>query len=252
MSNRRFSGGLAGLVLLLSAAAGAQRNPQPPPPPPSPPKLSDLPKAPSAVESLGPNLFRVGNVRVDTAKKEVTVSGVANEPRALEFVASTKGGFKGYESALELDTSAINFNLALILIGLDKDHAVVPRYHFDPVPPQGDAVEIWVAWEDSGKPRSVRVEQLLYNEVTKQTLPEGPWVYTGSVFLPDSSAYLADLDGVLIGFVHTPAPIIENPRAVPPGQYGATHTNTALGLKGGTRVTVTVKAVESATGQRVK
>jgi len=70
------------------------------------------------------------------------VRGTVTEAKTLEFIASTKGGFKGYESALELDTNAISFNLALILIGLDREHAVHPRRHFDPIPPKGDPVEI--------------------------------------------------------------------------------------------------------------
>jgi len=241
-------------VLGAPASAGAQQPASPapqnaprrPPPPPSPPKLADLPTTPSAVERLGPNLLRVGSIRVDSAKREISVSGTVNNARVLEFVANTKGGFKGYESAIELDTNAINFNLALILIGLDKDHAVLPRFHFDPNPPKGDPVEILVTWEDAGKMRTVRAEELVYNDVTKQTLPEGPWVYTGSAFIPNSRAYMADMDGVLIGFVHTPAPIIENPTPVPPGQYGSTRLNPGLGLMPGTRITVTVRALDIA------
>jgi hypothetical protein len=201
-----------------------------------------FPKAPEPVERLGPGLFRVGSVRVDTAKKEVSVRGTVTEATTLEFIATTKGGFKAYESALELDTNAISFNLALILIGLDREHAVHPRFHFDPVPPKGDPVEIWVEWDESGTTRKVRAEQLVYNTQSQHTIPEGPWVYTGSVFVEQVRAYLADIDGTLIGFVHTPSPILENPTAVM-GPYGANQLNPALNLKPGTAITVTVRAL---------
>jgi hypothetical protein len=195
------------------------------------------------VERLGPSLFRVGTVRVDTAKKEISVRGEVTAARTLEFIASTKGGFKGYESALELDTTAISFNLALILIGLDREHAVHPRFHFDPIPPKGDPVEIWVEWDENGTTRKIRAEQLVYNERTQHTIPEGPWVYTGSVFVEQVHAYLADIEGSLIGFVHTPSPILENPTAVM-GPYGANRPNPALNLKAGTAVTLTVRALQ--------
>jgi hypothetical protein len=195
------------------------------------------------VERLGPSLFRVGTVRVDTAKKEISVRGTVTAARTLEFIASTKGGFTGYESALELDTTAISFNLALILIGLDREHAVHPRFHFDPTPPKGDPVEIWVEWDENGTTRKVRAEQLVYNERTQHTIPEGPWVYTGSVFVEQVHAYLADIEGALISFVHTPAPILENPTAVM-GPYGANRLNPALNLKAGTAVTLTVRALQ--------
>jgi len=57
--------------------------------------------------------------RIIVLSEEISVRGVVNDALTLEFVANPKGGFKAYESALELDTDGINFNLALILIGLD-------------------------------------------------------------------------------------------------------------------------------------
>jgi hypothetical protein len=143
----------------------------------------------------------------------------------------------------DLSTTAISFNLALILIGLDREHAVHPRFHFDPTPPKGDPVEIWVEWDENGTTRKVRAEQLVYNERTQHTIPEGPWVYTGSVFVEQVHAYLADIEGALISFVHTPAPILENPTAVM-GPYGANRLNPALNLKAGTAVTLTVRALQ--------
>lgn len=202
------------------------------------------PTRPSApIERLGADRLRVGNIQIDTAKKEVVVRGTVNDALTLEFVANPKGGFKAYESALELDTDAVNFNLALILIGLDPARAVPARTHLDVTPPQGDPVEVWVAWEANGRQMRVRAEQLIYNVQTKQTLSEGPWVYTGSVFSSDNNAYLADLEGSLIGFVHTPAPVIESPRPLNPGDYGANRLNPNLNLKPGTAVTLTVRAL---------
>ena len=164
---------LAASTLVVAAGPRLQSSSQQPPPPslPAPPQAipdpAGPPRSPDPVERLGPNLLRVGNIRIDTAKKEISVRGTANNAHVLEFIASTKGGFKGYESALELDTTAISFNLALILIGLDRDHAVVSRFHFDPRPPKGDPVEIWVEWDESGTTRKIRAEQLVYNEITK-------------------------------------------------------------------------------------
>ena len=218
--------GLSGIV------ASAQPGISEPGPPKSPP-----------IEEIGEDVYRVGSIRVDLAHKEAVVVGVVNDVSVLEFVATTKGGFKSYESAIELDTDAISFNLAMLLLGLDKSRAVLSRYHFDPDPPQGDPVEIWIEWEDGGETRRVRGEQLVYNESSKKTLPETPWVYTGSVFMPDGS-YLAERDGVLIGFVHTPAPIIENPLPDGVGNYGAWILNPTIGLAPGTSITVTVKALD--------
>src|SRR5437763_19283 len=62
------------------------------------------------VERLGDHLFRIGSIRVDTANSELSVAGKVNgSVTTLEFVANTRGGFKAYESAIELDTNAVVF-----------------------------------------------------------------------------------------------------------------------------------------------
>jgi hypothetical protein len=214
---------------LLTAQAGSQD--------------SGPPKTAAPVERLGPSLLRVGNVRIDTEKKEIQVTGVVLEASVLEFLAVTKGGLKAYESALELDTNAINFNLALILIGLDPARAVPPKRQLDPAIPSGDPVELWVEWDESNTRRRVRAEELIYNQMSKTTIPDGPWVYTGSVFVAGANAYLADMEGSLIGFAHTPAAIIDSPRPLQAGGYGSDVLNPALKLKPGTSVVLTVKAL---------
>ena len=208
--------------------------PQDPAPPPATPRI----------EKLGPNRLRIGRVQVDVATREVAVTGHVNDVQFLEWVANTTNGLKAYESAITADTDAITFNTALLLIGLDKAHARVPTQHFDREPPRGDPVEIFVEFGEATKRRRVRIEQLLLDKRTNTTLPEGPWVYTGSTLFPDGG-YMAQLDGVLIGFVHSPAPIIENPGAGAVGAFGSLVLNKEL-VAPGTDVTLIVKALAAA------
>ena len=200
--------------------------------------------APSPVERLGPDRLRIGNIQIDSSKKELSVQGRVNSARVLEFLACTKGGFKAYESALELDTNAVNFNVALILLGLDSSQAVVAKRQFDPEPPKGSPVELFVDWDENGQTQRVRAERLLYDYVLKKPLSDGPWVYTGSTFSEDRKSYLAQRDGVLIGFMHTPAPIIESPRPLT-SPYGSWGLNRELSLKAGMIVTLTVRVLPS-------
>lgn len=206
---------------------------------------SPSPRTAAGVEQLGPGLFRIGTIRVDTGRHEVTVTGQANDAQILEFVANTRGGFKAYESALTLDTDGVSLNAALLLIGLDPAHARVPTRHFDPIPPKGDPLEIWVAWNPLAGPKRVRIEELLFDKRTNRTVPEGPWVYTGSTIVGPGQ-YLADMDGVLIGFVHSPAPVIENPRIGAVDAYGDIIRNPSLDMPGGMNVTVTIRALTAA------
>ena len=215
--------------------------PRPSSPQPTPPPALRSPEPPP-VEKLGEDRLRIGSIQVDLKTREITVPGAVNNAMVLEFVANTRGGFKAYESLLTLDTNAAGFNLALIMIGLDRARSVPPRRHFDPNPPQGDPVEVWVEWKEDAKTKKVRAEDLIYNARKNETLPQGPWVYTGSVFVRDGR-YLAELHGVLIGFVHTPAPIIENPSSNGVGGFGSFKLNPHVGLKPGTEILLTVRAL---------
>ncbi len=218
-------------VLSAGIAAQAQK---------APPQQPKVPR-PAAVK-IREGVFRVGNIEVDTAKKELRVAGILNENvTTLEWVANTRGGPKAYESAFSLDSDAATFNAALLLMGADPARSRVPTKHFDPVPPKGDPMEIFVEWTMGSNVRRVRIEEFLLDQRTKTTLPVGPWVYTGSSFI--NGRYMAELDGVLIGFVHSPAPIIENPRAGAVEAFGSVVLNNkGLGLPSGMRITMIIQA----------
>jgi hypothetical protein len=205
------------------------------------------PQAPPrpAAERLGPNLFRIGNVRVDTAKREVSAPGTTNDVKMLEWVANTKGGNKAYESAITLETDAVSFNAALLLIGLDKSRARVPEAHFDQKAPEGDRVEITVEFERKGERVRLPVEQILYDLQTKQSMPSDGWVYTGSSFLFDGR-FWAEADGTLIGFVHSPAPLIEQVGRGAVNRFGAIVLNTEIGIAPNMPVTLTVRSLAPA------
>jgi len=196
---------------------------------------------PSPIEKLGDNVYRVGSIRVDTAKRELSVPGKVNPVTVLEFIANPTDGMKAYESAITVDTNAITFNAALLLLGLDPSHGRRGVTRMEGV--AGDPVEIWI---DTPIPTAqhIRAERLIYSQETKETATDDTWVFTGSSFLPPPDGrFRADADGVLIGFVHDLASIIEISHPVGLGQYGITVLNPTLGLTPGMPVTLTVKAI---------
>lgn len=234
----------ARLCLIVCAAAPLAAGQVPPPPQPGTP-----PPAKQPVERLGPERYRVGTIHVDTAKRLVTVRGTVNQVTVLEFVANAKAGIKAYETAITLDTDAINFNVALVLIGLDKTHAKPSAQHFDPSPVSGDAVDLTLEWQHRGKTQRGPIERLLFDRETKQELPPGDWVYTGSTFTPDGR-YLAELEGTLIGFAHTPSSVIESVKGVGLGRYGSIILNPSLGLMPGSEITLHIRALPAAPATR--
>lgn len=215
---------VSGAVLFVGGFSGEQRRP-----------------APAEVKRVGPNLVQVGTIRVDTKLRELRVPGRLNQVTILEFIANTPAGMKAYESAITVDATAASFNTALLLLNLDPARARVPTQHFDPVPPSGDPVELSFEVDGPGGPKRLPVEHLMWNMVLKATVPVGPWVYTGSSFA--QGQFLAEADGVLIGMVRSPAPLIEHPRKIA-SAYGEIILNPKLGLPPLTRVTLIVKALD--------
>jgi hypothetical protein len=214
---------------------------------PTPRPTNLAPRGNTAVEKIRNGVFRIGKIEIDTLKHELRVPASINpNVTTLEFVANAIRGQKAYESAMTIDADAIQFNTAMLLLGVDPAHARVPRYHFDTMPPAGDPLELFVEWTSGGAKR-IRVEQLLYDERAKTTLREGPWVYTGSTTV--NGNFMAEMDGVLIGFVHSPSPIIENPRPGASGAYGSVVFNTGLGLAAGAKVTLVVQSLQAGRGK---
>ena len=200
---------------------------------------------PAAITKLSATTFQIGEMTIDTAARTLTIPGTVNEVTTLEFVANTTNGAKAYESALTLNTNAVSFNAALLLLGLDPARSKPSTVQFDKAAPEGDPVEVTLSWNAGGTTKTTPIEELLLDDRSKKTLPVGPWVYTGSRFYDNGGQriYLAEQDGVLIGFMHGPQSIIDNPRPDALGTYGFYVLNPALGLKPGSAVTVTVKSL---------
>lgn len=226
------------VVFSCAATVAAQQPARPSPIHP------DTPKA-AAITKLSATTYRMGEITLDTAARTLTVPGTINDATTLEFVATTEKGMKAYESAVSLHCNAVTFNAAMLLLGVDPARSKPSKTQFDPVAPQGDAVDLTVSWTADGKTRTEPIESLLFDQRSKKTLPAGPWVYTGSQFYDtgEHRFYLAEQDGVLIGFMHGPQSVIDNPRGDALGGFGFYILNPNLGLKPGSQVTLTVKVI---------
>ena len=129
----------------------------------------------------------------------------------LEFIVATKAGSKAYESAIEADTNAVNFNVALLLTGLD------PLAHVCPVRSSTRCRQPATRWRSGSMGRRGRWpaagtgRAARHQRAEKRTMPEGGRVYTGA-----RNVVLTEADGVLIGFVHSPA--LAHRESAPAGQ----------------------------------
>lgn len=178
------------------------------------------------IEKLGDERFRIGTIIVDRNAQSFSVPGkVLDLDVPLEYVAVSRNGSKGYESLLELDTSPREFKLACILIGLDDEQSVKPRYQFDDVQPEGPAVDVTIRWERDGETVAVSAANAMTSG--NETYDNDSWVYIGSAMSFDGKQFMADIGGTLIGFVHDPNSIIEHHHGAGIGAYGSITGNAA-------------------------
>jgi hypothetical protein len=224
----------AAFLIALSMQAGAADGPAPSNQPPGASGVAGRIEAVRVSEGV----YRIGAVTLYKEEQRFSVPGriVRLEP-PLEFIAVSLGGVKAYESLIELEADAHVFNLACILLGLEKVPGGAPEFHFDERPVLGPPVSLTISWREEGGRREASVGDLLWDH-GRPTAP-ATWVYTGSGF-DATGAYLAAQDGTLVGFAHDPASVIEHKAGIGLGDYGAVGANLDLAPPVGTQIVLTV------------
>jgi hypothetical protein len=181
------------------------------------------------MKPLGHERYQIGSIVVDKRAGKFTVPGRVHVlGRPLEYLATAPRGMKEYETLLELDATGSEFNLACILLGLERDPTQAPFYQFSEKPVAGPRLEVSVAWVDGGKRRQVPAAQALLSAESAANAASVEWVYTGSISAQPNGQFSADVTGTLIGFVHDPNSIIESSSGLGIGAYGSVNGNTAL------------------------
>jgi hypothetical protein len=186
------------------------------------------------LKSLGQERFQVGRIVIDKRARTFTVPGrviVVGKP--LEYLATSPGGRKAYESLLELDASGTEINLACILIGLDRDPAVPSWKPLGQAGQTGQRVVLSLAWGDGGQRRKVSAAEALLSADGATKADAVEWAYTGSFTSLDGSQLAADVTGTLISFVKKdPTGVIEAVSDISLGPYGSVRGSTVLPPEG--------------------
>jgi hypothetical protein len=163
----------------------------------------------SRIKQISPGVFEIGQVRLDKQSRSVTFPAIVNMTNAIiEYVAVTENG-KTHESLLRTDAQPKDIHVAMLL--LDAKGAGIKAVPEDPSKPiPGDPVIIEVTWKEKNREKRVRVEELVYNTVTKTNLTTGNWTYNGSRV--ENGKFMADTDGSVISLITDPYALVNNPR----------------------------------------
>jgi hypothetical protein len=175
-----------------------------------------------AMKPLGGDRYQIGAVVVDKRARRFSVPGrvlVLGKP--LEYLATAAGGMKAYEAMLELDTTGSEFNLACILVGLERDPKLGAIVRYAQAPLVGQRVALSIAWSEGGKRRQISAAEGVLNPEAGVKPQAVEWVYTGALVSDPSAGFVPDLTGTLIGFVHDPNCIIDSVVGIGVGAYGS-------------------------------
>jgi len=201
------------------------------------PRLGEL-------KPLGNDRFQVGRIVVDKRAARFTVPGrvlVLGKP--LEYLATSPGGMKAYEAMLEVDASGSEFNLACILVGLERDPKQPDWRNFRQSRLTGRPIGLFIAWGEGDKRRQITAAEGLLNPEAGVKPETVQWVYTGS---PASEArgggiFAADETGTLISFIHDANTVLDSSFTIGVGAYGSVR-GSALMPPEGTAIELIVDA----------
>lgn len=177
----------------------------------------------------------LGSVKLDSATRTVTVTGWVNQASGIvELLACGPRG-KVHESIFVLAVNPLDLQAALLLAGL-RGGEVMPGLGLGPA--LGSPVDMWVEWTDpeTAELRRSRAETFVRDIEADAPLPDGPWVFTGSVVYNGRFKALAEES--LVATFWDPFAIVNNPYTNG-GDDHACYVNTDLVPPEGTPITYT-------------
>ena len=160
-------------------------------------------------KEISKGVYQVGNVMLDTNKKEVVISGeinIATGDTTIEFFACGLLG-PSHERILMLDAEPFSIFLALGMLELSPGMNL--EVQGDPHDPEGSDVQVWVEWKQGDKVVSKTARELVWNKFTKQPMEKTHWVFTGGRIRTDQ--FTPQLTHNIIAVHRDPDSILNHP-----------------------------------------
>ena len=112
------------------------------------------------MKPLGKDRFQIGRIVVDKRAGTFAVPGrvlVLGQP--LEYLVTSPGGMKAYETLLEVDATGSEFNLACILLGLERPSNQPAFQRYSRAPLAGPRAALYIAWSEARRGASSRLRR---------------------------------------------------------------------------------------------
>jgi len=177
----------------------------------------------SPLRQISPDVFELGAVQFDKARKTVHFPAQLNMNEGLiEYLLVNAKG-KTYESLLKTDADPYHIQLALLFLGA-RGAPQTPALLNAPSEPfhvnhkgqaapviAGDPVSIELSWRTDGQEKTVRAEDWIVNLDAKTNAARGHWTFNGSRVV--NGTFIAQRDGQIVAMIDDIDAMVNNPRA---------------------------------------
>ncbi len=226
-----------------SADAAAERSPFPPRRIPrlGPPSAADKDPSRPAVEDFGDGRLRIGAILIDQPSQrfsvngEITARSQADGP--LRALVVGRDAARVDDGAVVVETDAVTFRVACILIGLEATVAGESSVPAASLGGDGEAVSIAVSWQVQGRTVTKPASALL--RAANGAFAADDWVYRGGNPMPANGEAAAGA-GTLIALAPDAHGLIQHRDALALGGHGAMVYAGSAAPAVGTPVTVTI------------
>jgi len=167
------------------------------------------------LKKIDKNTYQLKDVLINTDEMTVSFPCQINMVSGLiEVVVCTPKG-KTHESLMITGVSPVEFQTALLLLGLDPVNEVPedttlmdPLSNFTTIETPGDSVVIYVETEIKGKFKRKRVEDLIKDESKGGALKHSTWLFRGAVS-HRSGHVIVDPETTMVATYHDPFALME-------------------------------------------
>lgn len=160
------------------------------------------------VKQIGPNLFEIGIVQLDSKNRTITIPTTVNMNEGqIEYVLVSTAG-KLHESLLKTKAEPYHIHVAMLLLnGKPTQPDLYYKNMNNPIP--GEPVSIQLKWKTGETEKISPVEDYIFNIVKKEPLKNGDWTYNGSRVI--EGTFIAQRDRSIIAIKPDIDAIFNNP-----------------------------------------
>ena len=171
--------------------------------------------AESLLKKINKNTYQLNDIEIKTKARTVSFPCKINMDHGLIEVALCTSQGKTHESLLITGVTPVEFQTALLLLGLDPVNEVPkdttlsdPLSPYNSIETIGDSVIIYIETEFDGKTKRKRIAELIKDESKNGVLKSSTWLFRGAV-THKSGHVIIDPETTMIATYHDPLALME-------------------------------------------